>query len=156
MELFASKLQAPVREKTLARRRLTRVFDHPENWRLVTVIAGAGYGKTTLIADALAGSEKPVIWYRLDPRDRDPDVFCAYLTRGVITAYPGLESDQAFRGEVQALASGKPLETAGGKFRSPDRYIRRLAAVLSTVAVGPACLVLDDFHLDPDPRPEAA
>ncbi|MCG8614919.1 MAG: transcriptional regulator, partial [Desulfobacterales bacterium] len=146
MELFASKLQAPVRGNSLVRQRLTRLFKGPEIRRLITVVAGAGYGKTTLIADALAGSEHPVIWYRLDPGDRDPDVFNAYLTRGMIWAFPVLETDERFRSDLQGLIPGTQLEAAGGKFRSPDRYISRLAAVLSKVAVTPSFLVLDDFH----------
>jgi LuxR family maltose regulon positive regulatory protein len=55
--------------------------------KLTLVIAGAGYGKTTLLAEWVKGNEQAV-WYSLDAVDRDPAVFFAYLLAGLRERWP--------------------------------------------------------------------
>lgn len=43
--------------------------------RLVTVIAPAGYGKSTLVSSWITENKIPAIWINLDPTDNDPDKF---------------------------------------------------------------------------------
>src|SRR5690242_4333573 len=50
-----------------------------ERSRLMTVIAAAGYGKTTLLAQWAARDERPFAWVSLDGRDRDPIVLLRHL-----------------------------------------------------------------------------
>jgi LuxR family maltose regulon positive regulatory protein len=61
--------------------------------RVSTVTAPAGYGKTTLLAAALAG-EKPqrcrICWYRLEREDADMAVFYAHLIEAL---FPGQSAD---------------------------------------------------------------
>ena len=41
---------------------------------VVTVVAGAGYGKTTLLAQWAAAESRPAAWVSVDARDDDPRV----------------------------------------------------------------------------------
>jgi LuxR family maltose regulon positive regulatory protein len=45
---------------------------------VVTVVAPAGYGKTTLLAQWAAAESRPVAWLSLDARDNDPAVLLAH------------------------------------------------------------------------------
>jgi LuxR family maltose regulon positive regulatory protein len=47
--------------------------------RLVTVVAPAGYGKTTLLADWAEADPRPFAWVALDRRDDDPVVLLRYI-----------------------------------------------------------------------------
>src|SRR5688572_19351589 len=53
-------------------------LEHPER-RGTAILAGAGYGKTTLAASFLHESPIQSVWYSLDPSDRDPYVFFRYV-----------------------------------------------------------------------------
>ncbi len=53
MDVLHSKLQAPKRYHIIHRKRLIKYFEKACQKKLVAVTAGAGYGKTTLVIDAL-------------------------------------------------------------------------------------------------------
>src|SRR5688500_18703 len=64
--VIRSKIQPPaLRADTLTRERLIRRLDEALASRVVLVIADAGYGKTTLLADYAARSGFRTLWYRL-------------------------------------------------------------------------------------------
>jgi len=70
MDILESKLVTPRPGNLLQRQRLTRKLKHLEGKRLILVTAGAGYGKTTMAALALADPslrDRALVWYRLDP-----------------------------------------------------------------------------------------
>ena len=74
------KIQAPaLRDETLARTRLLDWLDVKIHSRVVFVIADAGYGKTTLLADFSRRTRLRTIWYRIDEEDRDWVGFLAHL-----------------------------------------------------------------------------
>ncbi|HKQ98739.1 MAG TPA: hypothetical protein VJV75_12755, partial [Candidatus Polarisedimenticolia bacterium] len=50
--------------------------------RATAVVAGPGYGKTSLLARFLAEAGGDIVWYSLDPSDRDPWIFFRYLVHG--------------------------------------------------------------------------
>jgi LuxR family transcriptional regulator, maltose regulon positive regulatory protein len=86
MQTLHSKLLAPRIEGAI--RRVSREAlrkEIPEK-RITTVVAGAGYGKTTFVAQATTGVE--TVWYRLDETDRDFHVFLGYLAEGMRRFYP--------------------------------------------------------------------
>jgi len=87
--------------------------------RLTLVSAPAGFGKTTLLTQALAGV-RPLAWVSLDERDDEPVAFWTY----VLTA-------------VHA-------EVALGLLPSVDAA---LAAWLNDLGAEPLTLVVDDYHL---------
>ncbi len=72
--LLSSKLHLPPRRRKLvARQRLIGRLDSAlaDELALTLVSAPAGYGKTTLLSDWLADSDRAA-WLSLDARDNDP------------------------------------------------------------------------------------
>lgn len=57
--------------------------------RLVTVVAGAGYGKSTLLAQVLERSPFPWMWLGCDERVSDAGVLLAHLAAGIEQRVPG-------------------------------------------------------------------
>ena len=55
---------------------------------VVTVVARAGYGKTTLLAQWAAAETRPVAWLSIDQRDNDPSVLVEHLVAAVDRAQP--------------------------------------------------------------------
>lgn len=84
MKILKSKLQAPGLHNILSRKRLINLFQNIGHRQLATVVAGTGYGKTTLVADAMSQINADAIWYRLDQHDSDFMVFIHYLYHGII------------------------------------------------------------------------
>jgi hypothetical protein len=100
------KVQAPaLREETLARTRLLDWFHAKIHSRVVFVIADAGYGKTTLLADFSRRTRLRTIWYRLDEDDRDWVGFLSHLIAA------GREHDAGFAPRTAALL--RSLEPGG-------------------------------------------
>ena len=93
----SSKLLVPrVPSDRVERARLTDSLAEVARRRLTTVVAGTGYGKSTLVA-AWAG-DHPVAWYTVDRSDRDPRVLAAGLTMALRLRAPGLVVDPAVLG----------------------------------------------------------
>src|SRR4051812_19933251 len=131
------KIQAPaLRDETLARTRLLDWLDVKIHSRVVFVIADAGYGKTTLLADFSRRTRLRTIWYRLDEDDRDWVGFLSHLVAA------GREFDPEFAPRtVDILSSLEP----GGPTR--EDAIEAFLAELPAIASDGAALILDDFHL---------
>src|SRR5258705_11435073 len=80
----AGKIQRPLlREETLARHRLLDWLDVKIHNRVMFVIAEAGYGKTTLLADFSRRTHLRTLWYRMDAEDRSWGTFLSYLIAAV-------------------------------------------------------------------------
>jgi ATP/maltotriose-dependent transcriptional regulator MalT/DNA-binding SARP family transcriptional activator len=95
--------------------------------RVVSVVAAAGWGKSTLLADAIAGPATR--WLRLEERDRDP----VELWSGLRACVAGRDADD------EAGASSSP--PAGG----PSAMAADVADRLTQTGVDH--LVLDDVHV---------
>src|SRR5262245_55940801 len=62
-----SKVQRPpLRDDVLSRPRLNDQLEAKSSHRVVLLVAEAGYGKTTLLADWTRRTARRVLWYRLD------------------------------------------------------------------------------------------
>ena len=53
--------------------------------KLTLISAPAGFGKTTLVSEWVAGCERPVAWLSLDEGDNDPTRFLTYLVAALQT-----------------------------------------------------------------------
>jgi LuxR family maltose regulon positive regulatory protein len=89
--LLETKLQVPRRRRDLvARPRLSERLSRGAESELMLVSAPAGFGKTTLLADWLAGpasSGRAAAWLSLDQRDNDPALFWIYVVTALNTTY---------------------------------------------------------------------
>jgi LuxR family maltose regulon positive regulatory protein len=130
-DLAESKLAAPLaRPWTVAK---TDVISRlrASSVPFATVIAPAGYGKTTLLARWAEADPRPFAWVALDGRDDDAVVFLRYIAVAIHRVEP-------LPSEVFDALSG-PGGTAW-----PMR-VPRVGAALATVD-RPLVLVLDDLH----------
>jgi DNA-binding SARP family transcriptional activator len=135
-----AKVQRPaLRDETLERPRLLDWLRAKIHGRVVLVLADAGYGKTTLLADFARRSRLRTLWYRLDDDDRDWVSFLHHLVAA------GREYDPSFAPATAALlaeiGSGGP-----GRDVVLDEFFRELPSI----TVNGAVLILDDFHLVDD------
>ena len=67
------------RSDLLSRPRLVTLLEDLLDFRLVILIAPAGYGKTFLLVDFAHHLQWPVCWYALDALDRDAYRFCSHF-----------------------------------------------------------------------------
>ena len=121
-------LPPAVRSEWIERPRVVQVLDRRFELDVLTVVAPAGYGKTTALAQALAANDDQArgldVWLQCSPADGDADVLGAALL----------------------VATGLP-EPGAGFVGSAGR----VADAVLRLAPQPVCLVLDDLHLlDPD------
>ncbi len=136
---LAKVQRPPLRDETLERPRLLDWLRAKIHGRVVLLLADAGYGKTTLLADFSRRTRLRTLWYRMDETDRD---WTSYLHHLVAA---GREHDPSF---APATASLLGEIGVGGPTREAvlDTFIRELP----TIAVQGAVLILDDFHLVDD------
>ncbi len=133
--VVGAKLARPRLPEVLERGRLLEALRrgvpaHP----LSLVCAGAGYGKTTLLASFADAYPAGVVWYSLGPEDADFAVFLRHLAAGMQSHSRRFgRSLRAFLAEGQV--SPRAAATAAGAF------LNDLARMREPVAV-----ILDDFH----------
>ncbi|KQY44555.1 LuxR C-terminal-related transcriptional regulator [Cellulomonas sp. Root137] len=139
--LIATKLHVPtLRRGLVARPRLLERVGPGVDARLTLVCAPAGFGKSTLVAEWVAGAPadgRAVAWLSLDSSDNDPATFWRY----VLTALAGA-TDGACSRALDLVTS------------SPTAIDLVLTTLLNELAATPGqvWLVLDDYHLVDDPE----
>jgi LuxR family maltose regulon positive regulatory protein len=140
--LLATKLYLPQpRPNSIPRPRLTERLDAGLQHGVTLISAPAGFGKTTLLSQWLAGCARPAAWLSLDDSESDPARFLVYLVAAVQTVAPTIGA-----GLEPALLSPQPPATV------------ILTALLNDIATlpDPFILVLDDYHrLDSRPVDQA-
>ncbi len=135
--LRPGKVQRPlVPDDTLRRDRLLDWMGYRANRRVIYVIAEAGFGKTTLVADYLRRSRLRAFWYRLDDDDTDGLVFLRYLVAACQTVDSGLLVRSA------SLLSESSLEPA-----PVGTVLDTILSEMGGLGEMPSALVLDDFHM---------
>lgn len=130
--LLISKLQPPrQRMQRLARPRLLELLDKSATDATI-VVAPAGYGKTTLMAQWASTSSNSVAWLSLEPSDDDPARFVNYLAAAIQRGEP------AFLGQVDPgiAASQTPADVVLAPMINSLHDLSR-----------PLTIVLDDFHV---------
>jgi LuxR family transcriptional regulator, maltose regulon positive regulatory protein len=107
---------------------------------VVAIFAGAGYGKTTLLAQAEEADARPFAWVSLDERDNDPLVLVRHLARG-LEQLDGIGGQSGGIGQVVVETLGDAGPGAVG-----SAVVPRLGAALASID-RPSVLVLDDVHV---------
>ena len=132
-DLVVSKLHRPLVRPGTARRsslleRLARGDRHP----IVSVVAPAGYGKTTLLSQWAERNGQSFAWVSVDEGDNDPKVLLRYVAEALDAVEP---IDQRVFDALSSPASSVP-----------GSVVPRLASAFSSM-ISPIVLVLDDVHL---------
>jgi LuxR family transcriptional regulator, maltose regulon positive regulatory protein len=132
-DLVASKLRRPsARPGAVPRSSLIEKLARDDSRPIVSVVAPAGYGKTTLLSQWAERDGQAFAWVSVDDRDNDPRVLLAYVAQA-------LDAVQPVGGRVfEALAS--PVSSV------PGSVVPRLGTALASMTT-PVALVLDDVHL---------
>ena len=137
--ILATKLYIPpLRPKVVFRPRLIERLNEGLHRKLTLISAPAGFGKTTLVSEWVAGCERPSAWLSLDEGDNDPTRFLAYLVAALQTVAANIG-----KGVLGMLQSPQP---------PPTESI--LTALLNELTAIPDnfVLILDDYHVI-DARP---
>ena len=101
-----------------------------------TVVAPAGYGKTTLLAKWAEADPRPFAWVALDGQDEDALVFLRYMAAAIHRVEPiPAETFEALSGPAESVWS-KRVPRLGSAFAALER---------------PLVLVLDDLHAVANP-----
>jgi len=101
--VLRSRLLAPrIPADCLRREALVDCLLEALSGRLVAVLAGAGYGKTTLLVQALTQTPLPSVWCSCDARLTDSRLLLAHLAVALAERFPGFGAELGLRGSVEA------------------------------------------------------
>jgi LuxR family maltose regulon positive regulatory protein len=134
--LLATKLHMPrARPGLVPRLRLTAELDSGLEHDLTLVVAPAGYGKSTAIAQWARGLAKTVSWLSLDAQDNDPVRFWRHVLAALDAGRPGIAE------RVGSRAGPPP----------PPAFDGLVTALVNDIVADDAppelVLLLDDYHL---------
>jgi len=132
-DVLVAKLRVPpVRPGSVRRAPLIERLEREVSRPVVSVVAPAGYGKTTLLAQWAGRAGQAVAWVSVDEQDNDPKVLLGAVARALDAVQP------VARPVFDALAS-----PAGSV---PGSVVPRLCAAFAAMTV-PVLLILDDVHV---------
>ncbi|MFF2888633.1 LuxR C-terminal-related transcriptional regulator [Paenibacillus sp. NPDC057967] len=135
MPILSTKLYMPQpRPGYVPRFRLTGQLQQGLHRKLSLISAPAGYGKTSLVSEWLAGSPVPSAWLSLDDGDNDPARFLSYLLAALRTLAP--ELGEGVLGALQTPQT-PPVEWV----------LSHLLNEWDNIFSGQCVLVLDDYHV---------
>jgi ATP/maltotriose-dependent transcriptional regulator MalT/two-component SAPR family response regulator len=124
------------RPELLSRPRLLENLKSLLDNKLILLSAPAGYGKTSLLVDLAHHVEMPVCWLSLDPLDRDPQRFFAYLIACIAERFPKV-------GEV----SRSRLRRSNSIEQDMEAILVLLTNEIYDNVEEDFLLILDDYHL---------
>ena len=120
------------RPGTVRRTRLIERLVRDDRGPIVSVVAPAGYGKTTLLSQWAERDGQAFSWVPVEETDNDPKVLLSHVAQALDAVEP------VDRRVFDALAS--PTSSVAGS------VVPRLGSALSSMTL-PVVLVLDDVHL---------
>ncbi|MCB8983764.1 MAG: LuxR family transcriptional regulator [Ardenticatenaceae bacterium] len=141
--LLQTKLfRPPLRPSLIPRPNLIQQLNQGLPRKLTLLSAPAGFGKTTLVSEWLAGCERPSAWLSLDENDGDLPQFLTYVIAALQSIFPDVGADVT---AVLQVPPPPPIETS-------------LTTLLNEIAALPDqfLLVLDDYHLVEAPAVDQA
>ena len=134
ISILATKLYLPrLRPNVISRPRLLERLNEGLDGKLTLISAPAGFGKTTLVSEWLAGCGRSAAWLSLDEGENDPVRFLTYLVAALQTIAANIGE-----GVLELLQSSQPS--------SPEAILTALLNGLTTIK-DPFVLVLDDYHV---------
>jgi LuxR family maltose regulon positive regulatory protein len=125
----------PVRSMLLHRSHLLEVLEQSRSVPLTLLAAGAGFGKTTLLAAWASQNTDQVAWLSLDEQDNDPTRFWTYVIAAL------LHSGQRLSAVGEATLAMLHSPQSPGLQGALTPLINELAALRQETA-----LILDDYH----------
>src|SRR5437763_902013 len=132
--ILATKLYLPrLRPSVVSRPRLIERLNEGLYRKLTLISAPAGFGKTTLVSEWLAGCQRPAAWLSLDEGDNDPARFLTYLVAALQTIAATIG-----QGVLGVLQSPQPPP--------PEAILTALLNDLTSIS-DHFVLVLDDYHV---------
>ena len=132
-DLVVSKLHCPLmRPGTVHRSLLIERLAQDDRCPIVSLVAPAGYGKTTLLSQWAERDGQAFAWVSADEADNDPKVLLRYIAEALDVVEP---IDQRV---FDALTS--PASSIHGS------VVPRLGSAFSSMT-SPVVLVLDDVHV---------
>jgi len=114
-------------ERPLPREDLVRRAADGLARRLLAIVASAGYGKSTLLAQALERSPHPWVWLACDERMGASAALVGHLAAGISQRFPGF---------------GARLSLAGG----PDAQVAELCNEILAAVPEDLVIAVDDAH----------
>jgi LuxR family transcriptional regulator, maltose regulon positive regulatory protein len=132
-DLIAAKLLRPLpRPGTVRRLSLIERLARTDSRPVVSVVAPAGYGKTTLLSQWAERSGQAFAWVSVDEKDNDPKILLTYVAEALNAVEP------VGKRVFDALAS--PASSV------PGSVVPRLGHAFASM-ISPVALVVDDVHL---------
>jgi LuxR family maltose regulon positive regulatory protein len=132
--ILATKLYlSPPRPKVVVRPRLIERLNEGLLRKLTLISAPAGFGKTTLVSEWLAGCGRPTAWLSLDEADNDVTRLLTYIVAA-----------------LQGIAANIGINVLSAiQFPQPPPVESILTALLNEMSAIPVnfVLVLDDYHV---------
>ncbi|WP_342431252.1 LuxR C-terminal-related transcriptional regulator [Neobacillus sp. FSL H8-0543] len=143
MPILSTKLYIPLpRTNVVLRPFLIERLNEGLDRKLTLISAAAGFGKTTLVSQWIAGCERPVAWLSLDEGDHDSTRFLTHLVAALQTI-----SENIGESVVGSIKSPQPPSTES-----------ILTALLNEISAIPYkfVFVLDDYHVIDSKRIDVA
>src|SRR5258706_568450 len=124
------------RPELLSRPRLLESMRGLLNNKLLLLSAPAGYGKTSLLIDLAQNIEIKVCWLALDPLDRNPQRFIAYLIASLAERFPYIgELSQPILNQLKSIE------------KDSESLLVTLTNELYERVDEDYLIILDDYHL---------
>ncbi len=143
LPLLATKLFIPrPRPGVVIRTHLLERLNEGLHRKLTLVSAPAGFGKTTLVSEWVAGDSKQTAWLSLDESDSDPARFLTYVVAALRTIAADIGEAVLTMLQSPQLASGEAAMTT---------LLNEIAAIPDHFV-----LVLDDYHTIESPPVDQA
>ncbi|MEZ4618616.1 MAG: tetratricopeptide repeat protein [Caldilineaceae bacterium] len=127
------------RSDLLSRQRLLDTLYELIDFRLIILIAPAGYGKTFLLVDFAHNTELPVCWYALDALDRDLYRFFVHFIAAIAEQFSEF-----------GRASSAALESLANSQGTLDQFITTVVNEIYEHIHEHFVIVIDDFFLVED------
>jgi DNA-binding SARP family transcriptional activator len=135
VRILSSKLLAPQVSETIKRERLLFLMSNTLKRRLTTVVAGAGYGKSTLLMQASRYFRWSAVWYRLEKSDKEFVTFLNYLLAGICQVFPDFGVETRYR-----------LEATKGLKQEQETILTIFLSELEEIVTDNLIIILDDYH----------